>query len=311
VIASIKSPAKINLGLEILNKRADGYHEIRTILQMIDLADDISVRFSNEMRIACSDPALAQSDNLALRAARRWSEEVDPDHRNLHIELDKRIPAAAGLGGASSNAASVVILATELVRFENQAVDQRYEPMTAPERSILLHDVAAELGSDVPFFLGEAAAFAHGRGELLDAVKPLGDVWIVLATPNIEIERKTATMYGALDPELDFTDGSIISDNRDRLNQDRPLPAGHLFNAFARPLLALYPQLERIAEIMGFYADGRTGLSGAGPTWYALVETDSAARALSGALTANMPTARIVTGRPLSRPETVAITPGA
>lgn len=309
MIASIKSPAKINLGLEILRKRTDGYHEIRTILQMVDIEDDISIRFSDEMHIACTDPELERADNLALRAASRWSAELDPQHRSLNIELVKRIPAAAGLGGASSNAAAVLMLAEELARFADRAEDEPYQPMTVSQRRSHLQSLAGELGSDVPFFLGDSAALAHGRGELLESVTPLGDAVIVMATPDIRIERKTATMYGALNPAQDFSDGSRIDETRTRLNESRPLAAHHLFNAFARPLLALYPELERIAEIMGFYADGRTGLSGAGPTWYALVESDPAARALADALASEFPAARIVTGRPLPGSHHVAIAP--
>lgn len=297
MIASAASPAKINLGLEILRKRADGFHEIRTILQMIDLVDDVSVRFSEGMRLACSDPELVQADNLALKAARLWSGELDPHHRSLDISLVKRIPAAAGLGGASSNAAAVLVLAEELARFTAGAA-----PLTVSGRLDLLQPLAARLGSDVPFFLAGPAALAHGRGELLDPVRPLQTGLIVLATPAIEIERKTATMYGALDPDLDFSDGSIVTEARQVLEHQDPLMGRHLFNAFERPLRALYPELEIFAEIMGFYADGRVGLSGAGPTWYALVDTPSAARDLTRALSREVASARIVTGRPLAEP---------
>jgi 4-diphosphocytidyl-2-C-methyl-D-erythritol kinase len=297
VIASATSPAKINLGLEILRKRADGFHEIRTILQMIDLVDDVSVRFSKSMQLACSDPELAQADNLALKAARLWSDELDPHHRSLDVSLVKRIPAAAGLGGASSNAAAVLVLAQELARFEAGAA-----PLIVSDRFELLQPLAARLGSDVPFFLASPAAVAHGRGELLEPVRPLKHVLIVVATPAIEIERKTATMYGALEPNLDFSDGSIVSEARQVLDHGDLLTGRHLFNAFERPLRAFYPELEIFAEIMGFYADGRVGLSGAGPTWYALVDTLSAARELTSALSSEVASARIVTGRPLAEP---------
>lgn len=296
-----QSPAKINLGLEILGKRPDGYHEIRSILQMIDLQDEVHVAESDSMRLTCSDLTLAGADNLALRAAQLWSAGIDPQHRSLEIKLIKHIPAAAGLGGASSNAASVLILANQLASF----ADSRNVPAQAisiQTRLEQLHDIAAQLGSDVPFFLGGSASFVSGRGELLEPVSPLYAAWIVLVTPTIKIERKTARMYAALEPERDFSDGSIVEETRCKLAAAAPLAGPDLFNAFARPLRALYPELERIVEIMGFYADGRFGLSGAGPTWYALVESRASAELLAERFARELPTARIVTARPLTGP---------
>ncbi|MCC6704532.1 MAG: 4-(cytidine 5'-diphospho)-2-C-methyl-D-erythritol kinase [Thermomicrobiales bacterium] len=291
------SPAKINLGLEILGKRPDGYHEIRTILQMVDLCDEVSVGFSDEMRLVCSDPAVAGPENLAWRAGERWRDERDPEHRSLAIDLVKRIPAAAGLGGASSNGASVLILAEELARTAGGS-----GLLSPGERLDRLGPLAAGLGSDVPFFLGEPAAFASGRGEHLEPVAPLSDEWIVLITPALTITGKTAVMYGALDPERDFTDGATASKTRRKLTAGEVLEGADLFNAFARPLCAHYPDMERIAEIVGFYADGRYGLSGAGPTWYALVGDEASASNLAEAMRAELPEARIVTARPLAGP---------
>ncbi len=304
MIATCAAPAKINLGLEILGKRSDGYHEIRTILQMIDLCDRVSVRFGDATSLTCDDPSLSGPDNLAVRAAELWSEQIDPLHRSLHIDLVKRIPSAAGLGGASSDAAAVLMLADALA---HRTDGGGAEPFDLTARFDRLHKVAEQLGSDVPFFLGTGCSFAHGRGELLESIEPLRNVMIVLVTPAIDIPRKTATMYGALDLDRDFSDGAIIRDSIACLEAGEPLTRSSLSNAFARPLRALYPEVERIAEIMGFFADGPVGLSGAGPTWYAILGSASSADSMIDALTGELATARIVTARPYAGPVRVSV----
>lgn len=167
------APAKINLGLRVLERRDDGYHELRTLLQTISLADRLSVGYdpagggvaragaadsgANAVELECSDPALAGPENLASRAAQdllargNWPGSV-------HIRLVKKIPAGSGLGGGSSDAAAVLLALARLL-----------DPPPSPA---LLHEVAAGLGSDVPFFLVGGAAMAVGRGE---EVYPLPD----------------------------------------------------------------------------------------------------------------------------------------
>jgi 4-diphosphocytidyl-2-C-methyl-D-erythritol kinase len=114
VTVRLLSPAKINLGLEILGKRPDGFHEVRTILHAVSLFDELDASASTRQRLTINDPRLDHSENLAVRAAHLWSEEIDPRHRSLDLRLTKRIPAAAGLGGASSNAAGVLMIANAL-----------------------------------------------------------------------------------------------------------------------------------------------------------------------------------------------------
>jgi 4-diphosphocytidyl-2-C-methyl-D-erythritol kinase len=294
---SLNAPAKINLGLEILGKRPDAFHEICTILQMIELTDRVTVAFAPDMVLTCDDPTLETDDNLALLAARRWSSQRDPQQRSLSIHIEKKIPAAAGLGGASADAAAVLILAEELARCADGTSSAQSAHLTLQERSTRLHDLAASLGSDVPFFLGSAAALATGRGEHLQPITPLDGVLIVLATPDITIERKTASMYGALNPTKDFSDGNSVRTLRRVMDAGGAIEPRHLGNAFSRPLRSLYPELEEMSRIMGCFSDGRVGLSGAGPTWYALPDSAESAQAMCRVLESEFPTARIVTTR--------------
>ncbi|CAN5412747.1 4-(cytidine 5'-diphospho)-2-C-methyl-D-erythritol kinase [soil metagenome] len=283
------SPAKINLGLEILGKRDDGFHEIRTIMQAISLTDQISVTAAATNSIESSDSTLENDDNLALRAATLWTERLDASKRSLAISMRKSIPVAAGLGGASSNAATVLTLARALY--------------AAPVVDSDLDSVAASLGSDVPFFLHSTAALASGRGEMLDPLPPLADATFILVTPNVEIARKTVTMYGQLTPS-DFSDGSGIASLAARMVAGNPLESGDLRNAFERPLLHFLPELEGIPSIMRSLCGHRVGLSGAGPTWYAAVNSPDEANRLAASLCERLLNVRVETAQALTlRPE--------
>jgi 4-diphosphocytidyl-2-C-methyl-D-erythritol kinase len=180
------APAKINLGLRVLERRDDGYHELRTILQTISLADRLSVGYDSRaaggVELECNDPHLAGPDNLAARAARGLLERGNWPG-SVRIRLEKRIRAGSGLGGGSSDAAAVLLALRRLLN-------------PAPPAA-MLHQVAAGLGSDVPFFLVGGAAVGVGRGE---EVYPLPDPRrersLLLLVPSFAIS--TAEAYGEL-----------------------------------------------------------------------------------------------------------------
>ena len=180
------APAKINLGLRVLNRRSDGYHELRTIFQTISLADHLTVgydpRGDGEVELDCDDISLSTKDNLAVRAAESLL-RAGAWRGRVAIELKKRIPAGAGLGGGSSDAAAVLLALGRLLK---------PRPHTA-----MLAEVAAELGSDVPFFLHGGTAVGLGRGE---EVYPLPDQprrRLVLVTPEIFVssDRSLSRRY--------------------------------------------------------------------------------------------------------------------
>ncbi len=176
-----RAHAKVNLGLSVLARRGDGYHEIESLMTRVSLADDVCVvRDGTGVVVSVEGAELPTDDrNLALRAARRYLEAAGAVDIGVAIELTKRIPIAAGLGGGSSDAAAVLRALRTLVPAD---VD--------------LERLALELGSDVPFFLaGHAAALARGRGERLEAV-PLPKLALVLAYPGEAVSAAEA--YGAL-----------------------------------------------------------------------------------------------------------------
>lgn len=184
------APAKINLGLRVLNRGSDGYHELRTIFQTISLADQLRITYDpggdelgggEKVALDCDDASVSTKNNLAVRAAESLL-QAGGWPGSVAIELKKRIPAGAGLGGGSSDAGAVLLALRRLLK-----------PRPQPE---MLAEVAAELGSDVPFFLEGGTAVGLGRGE---EVYPLPDQphrWLVLVAPGIFVSTPEA--YRAL-----------------------------------------------------------------------------------------------------------------
>ena len=218
-----RAPAKVNLTLRVLNKRPDGFHELRTVLQTIALADRLKVtyrpRARSRVELSCNRPELAGDDNLAARAARRllaagkWQGAVE-------IHLEKQIPVGAGLGGGSSDAAAVLLALSKMVR-----------PRPSPAA---LCEVAAELGSDVPFFLVGGRCVGVGRGE---EVYPLPDPprrWLVVLAPHQPVS--TAQAYAAL--------------SKTRRSALTPQAARNIINSFYANIGAprRKPEVRRFAE---------------------------------------------------------------
>jgi 4-diphosphocytidyl-2-C-methyl-D-erythritol kinase len=170
--------AKINLGLDVLHKRPDGFHEIRTVLQSIDLGDRLEFHSGDELSLRCSDPDLPSGeDNLVIRAARALQKTYECS-KGARIVLTKKIPSQAGLGGGSSDAATTLVALSRLWSLPADPVD--------------LCGVAAELGSDVPFFLTGGTAFGVAKGE---EIYPLPDgptLHLVLSQPATGTPTDTA-----------------------------------------------------------------------------------------------------------------------
>ena len=183
--AEITAPAKINLDLRVLGRRNDGFHEIRTLLQTIDLTDEIQGTVAPpdvlELHVEPDGVVSAASDNLVMRAA-----ELLRSHTGItagaRLKLAKNIPIGAGLGGGSSDAAATLVLLDKLWGLHL-------------EESVLC-EIAAEIGSDVPFFLTGGLALATGRGENIQPLPDLVDCSVVVCMPPIEV--KTADVYSRL-----------------------------------------------------------------------------------------------------------------
>jgi 4-diphosphocytidyl-2-C-methyl-D-erythritol kinase len=177
-----KAPAKINLHLRVLGRRRDGFHEIETLLQTIDIADELHASLAPpdvlELRVHPEGVLATGDDNLVIRAAKTLQRHSG-SKAGVRIELHKTIPIGAGLGGGSSNAASALMLLDELWELHVGA-------------DVLL-ELAAELGSDVPFFLFGGFAAATGRGEVIRPLPDLRPFGVVVCVPPIEVS--TAEVY--------------------------------------------------------------------------------------------------------------------
>ena len=181
----VRSFAKINLGLRIVRKRSDGFHDIETIFQQIDLHDDMTIVATNDghIRITTSTPACpADASNLAYRAADLLRRELDKPQLGCRIHIDKNIPAGAGLGGGSSNGA-VALKALNKLWYGSVSESQ-------------LIDLAARLGSDVPFFITGGMALGSGRGEKLAPIEQTFSYYGLLICPDVHIS--TAWVYNNL-----------------------------------------------------------------------------------------------------------------
>jgi 4-diphosphocytidyl-2-C-methyl-D-erythritol kinase len=180
----VLAPAKVNLRLRVLGRRTDGYHDLDTLFQAVDLADEVEVELGDSgITLDVEGPDLGPAtDNLAYRAAARLAGCLGYEG-GIAVSLTKRIPAGAGLGGGSSDAAAVLRCLAKL--------------LDVPERDPRVGEAAEQLGSDVPFFLsGSALARGRGRGEILDPMPPLPTADLVLISPPVHIS--TAKAYVAL-----------------------------------------------------------------------------------------------------------------
>jgi 4-diphosphocytidyl-2-C-methyl-D-erythritol kinase len=257
----IDAPAKLNLGLEVIGRRDDGFHEIATIFAAIDLYDRLTLSPADDLGLSCSDDALTGEDNLALRALRLLRDEAEYPG-GARMDLCKRIPAAAGLGGASSDAAAALLGGHELWQLD--VSDSR------------LHDLAARLGSDVPFFLYGGCAIGRGRGDQLESLPVPAHLWFVVVVPDVRIPAKTTTLYARLSAE-DFSDGSWIAAQAARLGSGLVPDVTLLGNAFARHLYAIVPELAALPDIMREAGAESVAISGAGPAHYAVVRDEAQA----------------------------------
>jgi 4-diphosphocytidyl-2-C-methyl-D-erythritol kinase len=175
----VECPPKINLYLRIVRRREDGFHELETVFQSVGGGDTLSGSPSGELNLRCSDPELPVDDrNLVLRAAQALRERFPAARdRGALLDLVKRTPMGAGMGGGSVDGAAALVLLSQLWHL----------PITAAE----LHEMAAALGSDVPFFLHGGTALARGRGEVLEPL-PTAPLWLVLLRPPVAVSTPWA-----------------------------------------------------------------------------------------------------------------------
>jgi 4-diphosphocytidyl-2-C-methyl-D-erythritol kinase len=250
----IDATAKLNLGLEVIRRREDGFHDLATIFVAIDLVDRLTLTTVDRLTLSVDEPNLADEANLVLRALRALQEDTGC-RKGVHVTLEKRIPVAAGLGGASSDAAATLLAARDLWN------------LTTPFQT--LHAIAGRIGSDVPFFLHGGCALARGRGDRLEKLPIPGQVWFVVVAPRVTIPHKTVSLYAMLHPR-DFSDGARVAAQAARLRAHLPPDPTLLQNAFVRALYALRPELAAVPAAMKKASAPWIAISGAGPAHYTI-----------------------------------------
>jgi 4-diphosphocytidyl-2-C-methyl-D-erythritol kinase len=256
-----KAPAKINLSLDVLHKREDGYHEVEMVMTMVDLADRIEMQELPRDTIIISSQAgyiPLDEKNLAFQAARLIKDKYDVK-QGVYIHLDKKIPVAAGLAGGSSDAAATLRGLNRLWKLD------------IPEME--LQELGAELGSDVPFCISGGTAVARGRGEKLESIGSPPQCWVILAKPPINVS--TSEIYGKL----------VAKEIRQRPATPAILEAiqekdfeklcDRLGNALEEVTLQLYPEVRHLKECMFKLGADGVLMSGSGPTVFGLVSKEA------------------------------------
>ena len=260
----LSAPAKINLGLAVHGRRADGYHDISTIFLKISLADELGIDGTDgpDVTVHCDDPAMpSDARNLVHRAATALQPAAPG--RGARLGLRKSIPVAAGLGGGSSDAAAALSGLNALWNLQMDAAE--------------LARHAAALGADVPFFLlPEAAALGRGRGDELEPLSCPSVLPLVLVKPPLAVP--TAWAYRQLDLALTDNTGATTILARHLESGDVESMGAACFNDFEAVMLAHFPVLRTIKKALtqpGVYG---VSMSGSGPTMYALCRSSGAAQ---------------------------------
>lgn len=265
------SPCKVNLLLNVLGRRPDGFHELETLLHPVRVCDRLVFETAaSGVELECDQPRLpTDAHNLVHRAATAFLEAAGI-RDGVRIRLEKKIPLAAGLGGGSSNAAATLLGLNELFG----------QPL-APER---LHALAAALGSDVPFFLQTRPAIATGRGERiepLDFFPTLRGTFFLLAHPGFGVPTAWAYQNLARFPDaLNGTPGRAQRLATLLRSSDLFTAARHFYNALEAPVLEKYPLLALFQEFLRSHGAVAALMSGSGSTTFAIVEKRREAEAL-------------------------------
>lgn len=263
--------AKVNLTLDVLGKRDDGYHELASIMQGISLQDDveIDVNTGRPWKLSCNLEGIpCDARNLAWKAAKCYCDSLNKDPKGLEIRIFKRIPNEAGMGGGSADAAAVL-----------RALNRYFgEPLNIME----LADLGAKIGSDVPFCVLCGTAMCEGRGEILRKLPDMPDCFIVVVKPEFSVS--TPALYRKIDevdvkahPDNPGMEEALISGDLGRV-------AKLIYNVFDPVVTADHPELDEIKAI--FRENGALGcqMTGSGSACFAVMADQSSVEALAARL---------------------------
>ena len=268
---TLRSPAKLNLYLKVVNKRPDGFHNLKTIFERIDLHDDIRLtrNSSGKISVSCNHPHVPLGPkNLVYKIARLLKTDFGI-HDGVHIAIHKRIPVAAGLAGGSSNAATVL-----------QGLNKLWNLKLSQDQ---LLKYARQVGSDVAFFLYDCSwALGIGRGDVIKRLKIGTKLWHVLVVPRVKM--LTPKVYGALNLKLTNSSDDVNILTRYLVKNDVQKVCSLLCNDLERPIVHLKPNLLKIKKKLQAMNVAGVAFSGSGPSLFSVVESKKQAHRIKAAL---------------------------
>ncbi len=253
----IEAPAKINLTLEVLGKRPDGYHEIRSVIQTVNFCDSLQFIQGNDIQFKCDMPDWLAEQSLVAKAV-RLIQETTGCSKGATIEIKKRIPFLSGLGGDSSDAAGVL-----------RGLNQLWELGLSQNK---LWEIGSQLGSDVPFFFLGGTALMEGKGEKIAPLNPMPHQWVILIIPNVpRLPGKTKLAYNLLQP-AHYTDGTYTEKLVINLKLRGEFSPSGLFNTFENISFTFGEELTKYRNHILKLGAPNLHLAGSGPTLFTLME---------------------------------------
>lgn len=262
---TVPAPAKLNLTLEVLAKRRDGFHEVRSVIQAINLQDDLRFRLSQNVTFKSTMSDWVPEESLVPEAVSLLKETTGCS-KGAKIEISKRIPLVSGLGGDSSDAAATL-----------QGLNELWELGLSRKK---LLELATQLGSDVAFFLYSGTALVEGKGEVVTPLPPLPRMWVILVVPPVpRILRKTEQLYASL-KDTHYTNGLITQKLVEQIRESSEFTLSLLFNAFENIAFTRLSQISVYREHMVKFGATNVHLAGSGPTLFTLVKDKAQAEKL-------------------------------
>lgn len=268
--------AKVNLTLDVLGKRQDGYHDLKSVMQTISLRDDIEIDIGTgaPWKLLCDKPGIpADHRNLAWKAADVYCKTMNKDPQGLEIRITKRIPSEAGLGGGSADAAAVL-----------RALNRRYGN---PLSILALAELGAQVGSDVPFCVVGGTVMCEGRGERLRKLPDMPDCVMVVCKPAFSIS--TPELYRRIDekqvsrrPDHQLMESALLAGDLLKVSQN-------LWNVFDPVVTEEHLELNYIKSIFQSYGAIGYQMSGSGSAVYAIVSEFEIAAVICNMLKENYP----------------------
>jgi 4-diphosphocytidyl-2-C-methyl-D-erythritol kinase len=260
-VLRMKSFAKVNLALAVLGRRDDGFHEIRTVFQSIDLHDELEFHPSSALRLECHNlPGVTERDNIVWKAAQALERVASP-RQGVQIILNKRLPVGSGLGAGSSNAAAAIL---GLCRFWGISIQERE-----------IREIATGLGSDVPFFLHGGTALGIGRGEEIYPLPESRQANLVVICPPVQVS--TAEAYRSLN--LKLTSGAGVNKIQRFCSQlrDDSLPLAEIFNDFETSILPAHPEIREAKAFLQKQGALAVLMSGSGSSVFGFFNDEESA----------------------------------